>query len=463
MTAGVLQENKVKGENIFGQIPVLKAVLLMAIPTVVSQLISVLYNIADTWFLGVTENTAAVAAVSLCLPLYVMMAAFANLFGIGGASVIARALGEENKQKAQKAFKVSIIGSLIFSVIYALILIVFSNKILMLIGGDAENIQYAYNYTLITIIIGSIPTIISMTLAHLIRATGQSKIASFGMVLGAVLNIALDPLFMFVIFSPGSELIGASIATLLSNVISFIFFVVYITLSKNEIFKLKQEKNNEKVILDILKCGAASFCLKGISMISNCFLNGMLTSLGASSAMAGIGITRKIDSVAYAINQGITQGMLPIVSYCYASKKYDRMKKVIIISAAMTMGFSVLWALMSYIFAPYLIEFFINDLEVITLGTKFLRILCIAVAIYPLLFVLITVFQAVGDSAKPFILALLHKGIDIAIFFLVRSVWGVEYILYVAPTMDLIALIIAIILYLKRFSRNNLNIKKNPL
>ena len=457
MVATETKEKKIRGEEIFGQMPVLKAIFVMAIPTVISQLISVIYNIADTWFLGLTKNAAAVAAISLCLPIYVMLAAFANLFGIGGASVIARAMGEGNKNKAQKAFKVSIIGALISAAVYAVLLLIFSKQILLLIGGDAENIQFASDYTLITIIIGSVPTILSATLAHLVRATGQSRVSSFGMIFGAVLNMALDPLFMFVLFPKGSEVAGASVATLLSNIISCMFFVIYILRSKNDIFKLRQEKNEEKVIFDIFKCGIASFCLKGVSMISNCFLNGMLATLGASSAMAGIGITRKIDSVAYAINQGITQGMLPIVSYCYASKKYDRMKKVVIISAAMTMSFSAIWALMSYLLAPQLITFFIDNTEVIFFGTKFLRILCIAVAIYPLLFVIITVFQAVGDSVKPFILAMLHKGIDIAFFFVVRALWGVEYILYVAPAMDIIALTIALILYLKRFSKKKLS------
>lgn len=462
MTATKVEENKNRGEVVFGQMPVLKAIAVMAIPTVISQLITVIYNIADTWFIGLTKNGAAVAAISLCLPLYIMMAAFANLFGVGGASVIARSIGEGNKERAKKAFKVSVFGSLISAVMYALLLLIFSNKILMLIGGDAENIKFASDYTLITIVIGSVPTVMAIALGHLIRATGQSKISSFGNVLGAVLNIALDPLFMFVLLPQGSEVVGAAIATVLSNVVSLVFYVCYLIFSKkNELLKISREKNDEKVLADILKCGAASFCLKGISMISNCFLNGMLATLGASSAIAGIGITRKIDTVAYAVNQGITQGMLPIVSYCYASKKYDRMKKVIIISAAITMSFSAVWALMSYILAPQLIGFFINDPDIIFYGAKFLRILCIAVAIYPLLFVIITVFQAVGDSVKPFILALLHKGIDIVFFFMVRALFGVEYILYVAPIMDIISLTIAIILYLNRFSKKKLTTQTN--
>lgn len=193
--------------------------------------------------------------------------------------------------------------------------------------------------------------------------------------------MVLDPLFMFVILPEGNEVVGAAIAT-------------------------------------ALKCGIPSFFLLAAGQISNFFLNGMIADIGASAAVAGIGVVRKIDSLAYAVNQGITQGMLPIVAYCYASNRIQRMKSVVVFSSICTLSFSLLCSVGSYIFAPQLIKFFINNADTIYYGTKFLRVLCIAVAIYPILFVIIAVFQAVGQSAKPFLLSLLHKGsLDIVLFF----------------------------------------------
>lgn len=182
----------------------------------------------------------------------------------------------------------------------------------------------------------------------------------------------------------------------------------------------------------------------------------MIAEMGASAAVAGIGVVRKIDSLAYAVNQGITQGMLPIVAYCYASRKISRMKSVVLFSSACTLGFSLLCSVGSYVFAPQLVGFFINDPDTIYYGAGFLRILCIAVSIYPILFVIIAVFQAVGQSAKPFALSLLHKGsLDIVLFFVIRNLFGLEYILWASPIMAAVALIVGLILCVRFFAELN--------
>lgn len=360
---------------------------------------------ADTWYVGLTGNAAAVAAISLCLPVYNIMTAFGNLFGIGGSSVIARSLGTGNTKQAQTAFSLSVKGAFIASVFYSILLLIFARPFLLSIGGDASSIDYALWYTYVTMVIGGIPTILSAVFAHLIRSTGKSKPASFGITLGAVLNMLLDPLFMFVILPKGNEVLGVAIATAISNVVSMIYFFIYIFRNrKNTVFQFVLEKDSKtsSTFLDILKCGIPSFFLLAAGQVSNFFLNGMIAEMGASAAVAGIGVVRKIDSLAYAVNQGITQGMLPIVAYCFASHKISRMKSVILFSSVCTLTFSLLCSILSYLFSPQLIGFFINDTDTIFYGAMFLRILCVAVAIYPILFVIIAVFQAVGQSIKPF-------------------------------------------------------------
>lgn len=441
--------------QIFAEYPVPKAVAAMVIPTIISQIITVIYNLADTWYVGLTGNAAAVAAISLCLPVYNIMTAFGNLFGIGGSSVIARSLGNGEQKRAQTAFSLAVRGAFAAAAVYAALLLVFARPFLLQIGGDADSIAYAVWYTRVTMVIGGIPTILSAVFAHLIRSTGQSKTASFGITLGAVLNMVLDPLFMFVILPKGNEVLGAAIATALSNVAAMLYFIVYIFRSrKNGMFRLALEKGSKIgwVLSDILKCGIPSFFLLAAGQVSNFFLNGMIADMGASAAMAGIGVVRKIDSLAYAVNQGITQGMLPIVAYCYASRRFFRMKSVVVFSSVCTLSFSILCSIGSYVFAPWLIGFFINDALTIFYGTKFLRILCIAVSVYPVLFVIIAVFQAVGESVKPFLLSLLHKGsLDIVLFFVIRKFFGVEYILWASPVMAAAALAVGIIMAARLF------------
>lgn len=442
-------------QKIYGEMPVPKAVATMIIPTIISQIITVIYNLADTWYVGLTGNAAAVAAISLCLPVYNIMTAIANLFGIGGSSVITRAIGEGHHHRARRAFVLSVRGALIAAAGYCLLLGLIARPFLLAIGGDADSIDLAVWYTMITMVMGGIPTILSATLAHLIRSTGQSKVASFGITLGAILNMGLDPLFMFVLLPSGQEVVGAAIATALSNTVAMVYFIVYLIRHKEVFifrFTLENHRSIRVTTWDILKSGMPSFFLLAAGQISNFFLNGMIADMGASAAVAGIGVVRKIDSLAYAINQGITQGMLPIVAYCYSSKRIQRMKSVVAFSAMLTVVFSLLCSLCSYLFAPQLIEFFIRDADTIFYGAKFLRVLCIAVAIYPLLFVIIAVFQAVGEGGKPFLLSLLHKGsLDIALFFVIRKLFGLEYILWASPIMAAVALLVGIILVLQLF------------
>ena len=442
-------------QRIFAEYSVPKAVASMVIPTIISQIITVIYNLADTWYVGLTGNAAAVAAISLCLPVYNIMTAFGNLFGIGGSSVIARALGAGRHKQAQTAFSLAIRGAFVAAALYSVLLLIFAGPFLLCIGGDAESIDYAVWYTYITMVIGGIPTILSAVFAHLIRSTGQSKTASFGITLGAILNMVLDPLFMFIILPKGNEVLGAAIATAISNAAAMIYFILYILRHKeNDIFRFTTEKESKinKIMMDILKCGIPSFFLLAAGQISNFFLNGMIADMGASAAVAGIGVVRKIDSLAYAVNQGITQGMLPIVAYCYASHRISRMKSVVAFSSVCTLSFSILCSIGSYVFAPQLIAFFINDADTIYYGTEFLQVLCIAVAIYPILFVIIAVFQAVGQSGTPFILSLIHKGsLDIILFFVIRKLFGLEYILWASPIMAAIALLVGIVMVSKLF------------
>lgn len=454
-TVDVESEILTREQQIFAEYSVPKAVATMVVPTIISQIITVIYNLADTWYVGLTGNAAAVAAISLCLPVYNIMTAFGNLFGIGGSSVIARALGTGHSKRAQAAFSLAVRGAFVAAATYALLLFLFARPFLLQIGGSSDNIDYAVGYTLVTMVIGGIPTILSAVFAHLIRSTGQSKTASFGITLGAILNMVLDPLFMFVILPKGNEVLGAAIATAMSNTVSMLYFILYIMRSRNNpIFRFALDKDAEKnsILSDILKCGIPSFFLLAAGQISNFFLNSMIADMGASAAVAGIGVVRKIDSLAYAVNQGITQGMLPIVAYCYASRRISRMKSVVAFSSVCTLSFSLLCSIASYLFAPQLIAFFINDADTIYYGANFLRILCIAVSIYPILFVIIAVFQAVGQSVKPFLLSLLHKGsLDIVLFFIIRKMFGLEYILWSSPIMAAVVLFVGIVLIMKLF------------
>ena len=366
--------------------------------------------------------------------------------------MIARFLGSRNTERARRSFAVAAWGSAAVTLLYALLLLLFGRPLLLRIGADERSIGFAWTYTLVTVILSGVPTVLAATLSNLIRAAGQSRKAALGMTLGAALNIALDPLFMFVLLPRGNEVLGAAIATGLANVVSLAYFALYCRRSGEAVFAFAPRllRRGWRIARDILSCGLAGFTMVALAMVSNCFLNAMIADLGAGAAVAGLGIVRKIDSLAYAVNQGITQGMLPLVAYCYASRRMERMRAVIRFSTACTVLFSLVCSAASYVFAPQLVEIFIRDAETVRFGASFLRVLCLAIPIYSATFVIIAVFQAVGRSVEPFALSVLHKGsFDILLLFLFRRLFGLEHILWATPVMETVALLAALILLVR--------------
>lgn len=424
----------------------------MVIPTVISQVVNVLYNLADTWFVGRTGEPNAVAAVSICMPVYLIMTGVSNLFGIGGASVIGRAQGMGDMQRARRAFAAAFWCSVLLAVGYSLLTLLIHRDLLWLIGGNGDNIDLAADYMLITVVLGGIPTILAPAAAHLIRATGHSQAASFGITAGAVLNILLDPLFMFVLLPRGCEVHGAAIATASSNLASCLFFILYILKHReHELIDIRPSHafGEMRLIREEARCGAPSFLLLSVAMCSNFVLNPTVATLG-SHAMAGLGITRKIDGLAHGVNQGVTQGMLPLVAYCYSAGQKKRMRDVILLSSSITLLFSLTSTTLCLLFAPDCIAFFIREPATVKAGASFLRILSLAVPVYSMTFIIIAVFQAVGRTWEPFLLSVLHKGtIDILFIRFIFHHLGAQYAPFGNVLSECITLVLALILFFR--------------
>ena len=196
-----MKQSNVSKEELFSSVPVPRALLTMAVPTVISQAISLIYNMVDAFFIGRTGNAYMMAATSLTLTLVMMHAALGNLFGIGGGSQVARLMGAGKKDQARRVSALSVYGGMAIAVLYSLLIGLFLTPVLRFLGASDATIDFARSYTLLVIVLGSLPSILSMTLAHLLRNTGFSSQASLGLSLGGVLNMVLDPLFIFVLLS----------------------------------------------------------------------------------------------------------------------------------------------------------------------------------------------------------------------------------------------------------------------
>ena len=398
---------------LFESVPVVKALLTMAVPTIVSQLITMIYNLADTFFIGMTNDPYKVAAASVVSILFFVLTSLANLFGVGGGSLMSRLLGEKKEDDAKRVGVFSIYGSLGIAIIYSLLCLIFTEPLARILGASDNTIGYASSYLFWVVVIGAIPSTLSMTMSFLLRSAGYSKESGIGLAIGGVTNIILDPLFMFVILQPGNEVTGAALATLLSNVISLLYFlIVYYRLRGKTILSIspKHIKISKRYIIDILAIGLPSALTGFLANLTHIIKNNLTSSYG-DIELAAYGIVQKADMLPLNIGMGLCQGMMPLVAYNYASKNYSRMKSFTIMAQIIGMAIAIVCIILFELFAPQITWLFIKDKATIEYGTKFLRIACLATPFMIANFQKIYCLQAMGKGKESLLLGILRQGL----------------------------------------------------
>ncbi len=454
---------------VFESMPVSNALLSLALPTVLGQVMIVLYNMADTFFIGQTNNNAMISAVTLCMPAFMFISAIANLFGVGGSSVISRALGKNNTDRARYACAFSVWGCIIMSLLYSALVFIFIDPFVDFLGGASPEVHaLSAEYIKWTVVIGGLSTSLASLFGHIVRSEGSSIHASIGVILGGVLNIVLDPLFMFVILEPGNEVLGAAYATALSNLISFLYFIL-LALSagkRGSIIYLKLTKHSfeREIPKKIMIAGVPAFTMTFAENLSYSILDNLLSSYG-TAVQAGIGVAKKINMLAHSIVRGITQGALPYLGYNYSAGKRIKTKKIVLTTIMFAVGMAVICTAVMFLSAHMLIGIFLEDgNESVDYGIRFLRILCIGGPFSALAYTLISFFQAVGHGITSFILALLRKGIlDIPLMYILHNLVSMYGIVMATPVADIVCCIVSVILFL-RFASNHLaNNKKRKI
>ena len=462
-------ENRKDKTIIFEKYPIPKAFLALCIPTIISQLIAIIYNFSDTWFLGrIGEGSeTAVAALGIIMPVYVIMAAIANLFGVGGASVIARFLGKGERIKARSAFVISVYSGIAFALLYALILIIFHEPLIRLVGGTEETYSLIFNYMIITMIIGALPSIMNQLFGHLVRSVGAAFQSSIGMSLGVILNIILDPLFMFIIIKD-NPLVGAAVATLISNIIASLYFIIYILLTKKNIstysLNPKEFTFKEGILKEIVSIGFPAALATTLAMVSNIFANVLVNKPTNISAVAGLNIAKKANTLAFHSLMGTTQGMLPFIAYNYASKNHQRRRDGIKAMYIVAVGFALIMLFLYLLFREPLMRFFLpKDEEAVKYGSSFLAILAFAVPLCAISYSTNTIFQATGNKVFSFILSILRKGVfDIPLMYVLKYLTELDLngVIVATPIAELGSAFIAIILLLILNKKNKKLIKE---
>ena len=441
---------KADSREIFETLPIPKALKAMAVPTVISQIIILIYNLADTFFVGKTDNPYMVAATSLILPVFNITLSLAALTGVGGGSLISRLLGENRRDEAKKVSSFSIYLSIAVTAVFSLIMAVFMTPILNLLGASSETFLFAKQYSFCVIVLGGIPTVLSNVLSNLLRSSGASKQAGFGITMGGLINIALDPLFMYVLLPRGYEILGVGIATCLSNCIACAYFLCVICkMRQSSVISLSAKLGlpEKKSVLSILNVGFPSALATLLFDLDYIVIDKLMVAYG-DIALASIGIVLKAERLPLNVGIGICQGMMPIVAYNFSSKNYKRMNDTVKFSrrvGLITAAFSIV---LYELTASYIMRMFIADAGTVALGTDFLRIRILATPLMFLSFFTVYLFQGFGKGNKALFLGVMRWVVfNIPMLFILNGIIGMYGIVWSQVTADIFTVALSIYVY----------------
>ena len=442
-----MEDAKRKEKELFEDMPVRKAVLTLAVPTVISQLIVLIYNLADTWFIGQTGDPQQVAAVTVSYPIFMLLGGLGNLFGIGGGSLISRLLGRREPENAGKIGTFVIWASGMAALFYSLFIFYFGTQVLSVLGTGWETLVFAEQYLFWTVVAGGIPMVINQVLANIVRAQGRARTASIGMSVGGILNVALDPLF---IFGLHMNVAGAALATCISNVVSVLYLLVHIIRTRKEStvqLAVFPQRIRLSYVAEVFSVGAPAALQIILASVSNSVMIRLMSGY-VERAISGLGIAQKIEMIPFQIVQGLSSGVLPLIAYNYASGNRKRMDSTVRFSLAAGAAISVILFVMVELSAPHLVRFFIEDAATIEYGAVFTRLRCISLPFINIEFMLISVFQGIGGAKQAFVLSFFRKGIfDLPLMMLADLLWPMYGLMLVEPVMEFMGGSLAVFLY----------------
>ena len=432
----------------FESAPVPKAIAKFAIPTILSQMVILIYNLADTFFVGHTNDPDQVAALTLSFPLFMLMVAIANLMGIGANSLMSRSLGLKKPEQAKHASAFGFYGGIAVAVLYSLTLLIFMRPILETIGASSNTYGYTSNYLTWTVVIGGVPMVMNMVMGHLIRAEGNSKQAGIGMAIGGVINILLDPVLVLWL---GWGIEGAAIATAFSNSIGVVYFfiVIYKNRKKTVVSISPKDVRFEKALIaDIILVGFPAALVILLGSLGNVVMTHYMAPYGDTN-VAAFGLVQKVGSIAIQITVGLTQGVMPLVGYNFAAGNHSRTHEVCRDAFILIIGYAVFCVAAIELFPKAVISVFIDEQQTIQTGVDFIRRWFWCAPGMCLVLLLNSIFQAMGKWKQSMFLSIFRQGAAfIPILIILNKTVGLYGLVWSQPISDTLTLILGGVLYI---------------
>lgn len=432
--------------ELFEKTKVSKAYMTLALPVVLGMVVSLIYNMVDTFFIARTGNTALIAGVSLGTPIFTLMIALGDIFGVGGSSVISRLFGKKEYEDGRRISVFCFYAAIAVGIVVSIILLAAKQPILGLLGCDETTWQYAGDYYQ-WIALGAPFIIVQLTPNNLVRTEGFAKASMIGTMIGAVVNIILDPVFIYTL---GLGAAGAAIATVLGNICGDIFYVIFIIKKCRYLsVDFRKLKVTGAEVLAVLAIGIPASVTNFMQSIGVTLTNRFLQPYGTDK-VAAMGIALKVNMITALVLVGFAFGGQPLVGYNYGAKNEKRLKNILKFAYLFEMGLGLLFTIFMCIFAPQIIKVFMDKPDIITNGAMMLRFQQIGMTFMSVSLISTCVCQAVGNAGGAFVLSISRQGvIYVLALFIMSNVFGYTGVLVSQACSDVVTALIAAVIMLK--------------
>lgn len=454
---------------VFSDYKVPKAVAALAVPSMLGMLINIVYNLADTFFVGQTGDANQVAAVSVSMPVFLFFLALGNLFGIGGCAYISRSLGEGKQDKIKSISSFCIYTAIGIGLAVAVLFIAFRKPLLYIVGASDNTIGYASDY-LMWVSIGSPFVVSSIVAGNLIRGEGAAKESMIGMVIGQIVNIILDPIFILgagdrlfgvitLPFGLSLGVTGAAVATVIGNICSVLYFLSYFLRGKS-ILSITPKRYSAKngIAKGVINVGMPASVNNLLMSVSNIVVNMVLVKYG-DDAVAAMGVAMKANLLVVMLQIGLAQGVQPLIGYCYGAKNFKRMKDTVRFSFMCNVIIGTSVTVFYLVFRQNVIGIFIDDPAVVEMGIKMITALMTPGPVLGIMFIINFAFQGMGKGMQSLILAAGRQGlIFMPLLLIMNKTVGLEGLIWSQPTADFVCIFIAVLMFwstIKKLEKQN--------
>lgn len=423
--------------------PVPKAIMHMVVPMMLSFIATLIYNITDAYFIGKLNNTAMMAAVTLALPFSSVLMAFGHLFGVGSGTFVSRLLGEQRGDEAKQVSSINFWSSMFMGIIFMAICLPLLSQILGLLGANGETFIYTKRYILM-FVIGSPFVIASISLEESVRAEGASSASMIGMILGVIVNILLNPLFIFVIHM---NVMGSALATVIGNLISVVWYIYYLhKKSSVQSVSWKKFKPNKEIYANIFKVGISAFLLDVFMVITSLLFNNYSMIYG-ENVVAGFGISQRIIQIVDFISMSFAMGTVPLIAYAYSAQNNKRLMEIIKKTILYMLSIILTLSVIVFIFKEDIIGIFSIDTKVIEIGQRILFAQLCSTVFAALSGIFTGIFQAFGTGVQSTVMSVLRGIVFIPILIIGNILLAVNGVIWAMTISEGVTAIAGIILW----------------